>query len=493
MKVIFRSSPNGGRVHLALGGASIAALYGSALWLPEALLPVFVAVVMVWSVISPDEGFLLLFPCIAPFLMVEIPEIRGASLVPIFTACMALACLLRPKQFYQKLNSIPKYALVGIGWLLAVEVISGLFFSPSYLAKIAVFARCAKAAQFMLAAAFASQAGSLAKVESGWIFYGVLQVLAAVALQVITGSVLSTRGTAVYGELIQLGSVGSVAVLIAGFGYMSIASSWFAISAASRKKGLARYLLWAFAVLSLGAAFYSGRRQALLAALFSAILAGVTIKGRRKLGVALTGALVLIGFYLSGPLQEFLAGRTSLAVEVEGAIEGSRESSYGPINLAGIAAFLGSPWTGIGLGNYIAATEDMNILSRSGNFGGPRQGESPHNSVIRVLAETGLLGGFGLAILSCGFVVALIRVVISLRASPGFTSMRFVLPSISLVFVGYTITILDQPEYMFIFGTFVGLMHQYLNGTLEANQAKLRYPRFRPWARPKATLLDTSS
>jgi O-antigen ligase len=382
---------------------------------------------------------------------------------------MALACLLRPEEFFQMLRGIPKYALIGIGCLLAVEVISGLFFSPSHLAKTAVAARCIKTMEFLLAAAFASRVGSLAELETGWIFYGVLQVLAAVVIQVTTGSVLGFREGALGGVMFELGSVSSVAGLIANLGFMSIVSAWFAASLALRKTGMVKLLLWVIAVLSVGAAFYSGRRQALLAVFLSVILASVTTRGPRRLGIVVVSASVLIGFYLSGPLQQFLHGRESLAVE----FAGSEESKYAPINKAGIAAFLDHPFLGIGLGNYNSATEEMNVLKRSSAKEGLREGDGSHNSVIRIIAETGLLGAIGLTILSCGFILTLIRVVISLRRSIGITPMHLIIPCAGLILTGYTITILDAPEYIFLFGQMVGLMHQYLNGTIGMGQENI--------------------
>jgi len=441
-----------GKIHIFLAVMSVVAIYGSAVLLPEALPPVLIGVILMWGIVVPERCFLLLFPSIAPFMNItELPGLTGISLLTVFTGGILFVSLLRPKRFFKMFAGIPKYALVGIGWLLAVEVISGLFFSPAANATIVVNSRIIKTVQFGLGAAFACQAGSLATVEAGWIIYGVLQVISAIVLQISYSSVLGMRGEG--GGPIELGSMLSSAALVANIGYMAIASSWFAVSAALRKKGLLKVLLFSIAVFSILASFYSGRRQALLALVFSVLLAITILKGRRGFVAAVAMTFILIGVFLTGPVQEFLQGRQSLFSE----LAGERGVFYMPINKAGINAFLESPWFGIGLGDYSSATLGHGIQKR----GLEREGEASHNTVIRILAETGLIGAFGLAILSFGFGFALIRIIKSLRASPTISSMHMVLPTVALVLTGYAVTILDNSIYIFFFGEVIGLLHQY--------------------------------
>jgi len=201
-----------------------------------------------------------------------------------------------------------------------------------------------------------------------------------------------------------------------------------------------------------GAAFYSGRRQTLVAIVFSTLLASIVMKGRRRLVAA--GAIILLisGLYFLGPVRGFLEGRESLGDE----IMEDGQAQYMPIHEAGALAFLDSPIAGIGLGNYASATAIMGVTGSAGAWA------TAHSSVIRVFAETGLLGGIGLMILTSGFAVTLFRVVVFLRISSALTPMHFILPSIGLVLTGYVVTILDAREYTFLFGQTVGLMSLYI-------------------------------
>ena len=440
-----------GKILVFLGAISVVALYVSAIWFPTFLLIVLVSILLIWAYMTPRGAFLLLFPCIVPFTNLEIPGLPGITLMRFFLIGVLIASLPRIKQYFPLFWNIPKYALVGIGWLLVAEVISGFFLSPASNAMIAVMVRITRTVTFLLAAAFASQEGGLSKAMWGWIFFGVLQVFSATVLQLGYGSVMAARRMVGF----ELGSFDTVAAMAVAFGYMAVATFWFAVAKALRKRGITKFILWGFAVLSLAASFYSGRRQALLALVLSALLAGVVMKGRRKLAMIGALCIVFIGLYYGGPLREFIENRQSLADE----LRLDSQAQYMPMHIAGIKAFLESPILGIGLGNYRAATAAEGVIGTTGDWA------SSHSSVVRILTETGLLGAVGLAILSYGFALAMIRVIRSLRASPMITTMHLVFPSIGLVLTGYAITLLDHFGYVFFFGQIVGLMSYYLKKT----------------------------
>jgi len=439
-----------------LSGASVLSLYVSAMLFPEGLLFVLAGIIVIWGIISPSHGFLILFPSLIPFMNVEIAGIRGASLVSIFTIAIFLILLLKPREFVQRVHSIPNYAMFGIVWLLAIEIISGLMFSPSPLAHIAVLTRLTRSIQFVVVAALATQLASLAVIEAGWIYYGILQVTAAIILQTRFGNVLAVRES----ESFSLGGLVPVSIVIASIGFMAIASFWFSASMASRRKGTKRILLWVLAILCIGAAFFSGRRQALLAVIISVALAGIVARSWKRIGILALMFVVLIGLYYGGPLRDFLSGRQSLFDE----IMGNRGGQYWRINEAGFEAFRSSPVFGIGLGNYTSATSEFGVARRYGEWA------TPHNSLVRILAETGLIGLIGFLVISIGFFYNMIRLIWKLRKSTSLGPMHFVLGASSLVLTGFAVTILDQPEYIFLFGQIIGLMAAFNRGALSGSQ-----------------------
>lgn len=128
-------------------------------------------------------------------------------------------------------------------------------------------------------------------------------------------------------------------------------------------------------LLGLLIALYAGSRQAIVtAAIISALWFLQLNTGRKKTHwpIVVIGVTLLI--YLGGALFE--DGGLLGSVAEQGYVDGS---GRGPWMLRGIELFLENPVTGVGYGRY-------NILGEYGSY--------PHNMIIEILCETGLVGFF---------------------------------------------------------------------------------------------------
>ncbi len=439
--------------------ASVLAIYASAIYYPVLLVAVLVVVVIACRLVSGSCCFLLLFPCIAPFQNVELPGLPSMSLLRFFLVAVVFSLLLDMNLLNKLMRRIPGYALLGITWLLTIELISAAFLSPAPTAWTDLAARFTRALEFLIAAALARQKGGLPRVAAGCVIYGILQVLAAGIIHFdYGGAVLAARSFLGF----ELGSLDAVSLLVVSIGYIAVASFWSGAALSMHRSRVMQFVLWSTGSLAMVAAFYSGRRQALLALGLCLLVAGLVIKGSHKSLIIGVVAVLACGFYLAGPGRDFLEQRDSLLVEFSA--DGRKQ--YVPIHRAGLRAFLDSPVWGIGLANYPSASAAMGLPGPSG------KGEAAHSSTIRILAEEGLIGTIGFAILTFGYALSIGRTVFLLRSSKKLTPMHFFFPAIGVVLTGYTVTILDGHDYVYLFGATIGLMCQYIKGNSTCREAK---------------------
>jgi O-antigen ligase len=152
--------------------------------------------------------------------------------------------------------------------------------------------------------------------------------------------------------------------------------------------------------------------------------------------------------FVTPQAREFILGRESLIDEVKNPEKGT---GYAYIDAAGWQAFLDSPFIGIGLGNYERQTERMGVI---------REGVpiAAHNSFIRILAETGIMGGMGLLILIIGFLVNFIKAGKDILSKKNLEYFSYIFPLSGIVLTGMLVTILDQPDYIYLFGQMVGML-----------------------------------
>ena len=84
-------------------------------------------------------------------------------------------------------------------------------------------------------------------------------------------------------------------------------------------------------------------------------------------------------------------------------------------------------------------------------------GAAPHNSIIRVFAETGLMGGIGVVLLLAGIVAVGVRAWRQLRVSGGGFVALVASGLGGLVIAGLSVTLIDNAGYCFVLGEFIGL------------------------------------
>lgn len=84
-------------------------------------------------------------------------------------------------------------------------------------------------------------------------------------------------------------------------------------------------------------------------------------------------------------------------------------------------------------------------------------GAAPHNSLIRVFAETGLMGGVGVVLLLAGIVAVGVQAWRQLRVSGGGFVTLVASGLGGLVIAGLSVTLIDDVGYCFVLGEFVAL------------------------------------
>ncbi len=148
---------------------SIILFYLCCLFLPQYLLYVFCFILFIWSFISIPAGFLLLWPCLAPFGIVEIPSLPGLTLLPIFALWGLLFLMLHFAETLKDIKAVPRYAVIGICWILFAEVISGLVFSGGGNHIGMILVQITRTAQFLLALIFTIKVRNVKVVGAGYI------------------------------------------------------------------------------------------------------------------------------------------------------------------------------------------------------------------------------------------------------------------------------------------------------------------------------------
>ena len=422
---------------------SIALLYLTSIFAPNFVLYIFLVILIYWSFRPVNEGYLLLFPSIAPFFVVNIPNLSRISIIPIFVLWFVVLLIVKgASEIKINKNSFPKYAIIGIIWIFLSELFSILIYYEQSIEINYLLTRIVRAAIFILALIFSYNNKNLLLIGTGWIIYGILSIFAALVIQLRFNSVLAIRGIG----SIEIGNIENVSIMILNVAYLSIASVWFFIwYLMKNKKNIALFIIVPFIAL---ASFYSGRRQALLSLILSVLIYLISEIKRKSYTKIIIVFFVMI-IFVSPQINEFILNRESLIDEVENPEKGT---GYAYINAAGWQAFSDSPFIGIGLGSYKRQTTKMNVTS---------QGEpiNAHNSFIRILAETGIMGGLGLLILIIGFFVDFIRAGKEILSKKYLESFSYIFPICSVVLTGMLVTILDQPDYIYLFGQMVGILN----------------------------------
>lgn len=352
------------------------------------------------------------------------------------------------------IKAVPRYAVIGICWILFAEVISGLVFSGGGNHIGMILVQITRTAQFLLALIFTIKVRNVKVVCMSWIYYGIICAISAFVLQAKYGSVTAIRGGAGFG----LSGIDNIAATIANLAYMCIVSFWLFLGLRFlRKERKPSVWSWGIGSIFLVASLYSGRRQAIIALIISSVLFIIMFRNKRKLTAIAMVILSVVVLYQLGPMKEFLTSRGSILNEL---IRPEKGTGYLYIHQAGIKAFLSSPIFGIGLGNYKEATGEAGVLQQGGN---PM---NAHNSMIRILAETGIVGGLGFVVLMIGFIYNMFNVWIMIHRETKPSWINYLFPIAGVVITGFTVTILDQPDYIFLFGQVIAIFAIYTHAKL---------------------------
>jgi len=425
-----------------MAGVSVASIYITAAFLPGAFPVVFLIVTACWAIAAPVSALLVLLPPLLPLSSVVMAGMTGTTPPFIFTVAIAAGMSWRPGRALASVRAIPPYALYAALALFVIEFVSvGL--SPAPTAWRFLGIRGTRTVVLLVAAAAAGQAEGLRLSGVGWMLYGFLNVLASGYIALNHGSVVAIRT----GEDADMTSIEGLVAIVAGMGYCAVGAAWYWFAASSRARRSVRVLYLAAGTLCLASAFYSGRRQAMLATFLAVVLAILSARSAKaRLGAAAAAVLVFL-LYSYGPLGELIVARGTPLAE----FGGKQSSGYLPVHEAGLKAFLRSPLVGIGLGNYSSATQAEGVASGRG-------WAAAHSSIIRILAETGVIGGAALCVLLLGFLRALIRGVMRRPVADRAVSLQTAMPAFGVVLTGLSVQFLESQEYNFLLGQAIGLL-----------------------------------
>ena len=429
---------------VVLSGLSVGTVWGAAVAAPESVGVVLLVVSAAWGFLAPFDFLLMVFPSLLPLAVAEVVGFGGRSAFALALGAFIFAAATRRERRRSfSLRGVPRPVLLGWFWILGAETLSALIV-PGTSAYVMVLVRVVRITVFLSAAVAAVREPDLRKLAVGWVYLGGLVAGSALVLQHEFGSVLALRGSAQWG----FGTVGQVAAMVANMGYLAVASAAATLGLATQASvaWLAPGSVFAF-VVGVGT-FYSGRRQALLALAACGALVVLAHRRGRAVLVAMSVLVATVLFLAIGPVREFLTERASFFAEFQ---EGERNTGYLAINAVGLSSFLKSPVVGVGLGNYAreAAREGV-----GGGVGGV--GLAAHNSVILILAETGLMGGLGALLLVIGIGSVALRAWLSLRKGVSTLATLIASGLGALVLTGLAVTLLDDVGYCYVGGEFVG-------------------------------------
>jgi len=429
----------------ALAAMSVAATWATVTIIPSALVVVLFLLSFFWGILRLSDFVVMVLPCLLPLMFVQVPGFSRSGLAVVLLAAVIGAAIGLGRLKILPRWPLPRLVIAGWFWILAAEIISAIIGGgPEVITSVAI--RIVRTTIFLMAVLAISRGLDIPKIAMGWALFGGLGLAPAILLQSKYGTVLAVRDLAET----SIGTVLGSSAIIAAWGTFAVASAWSIIGFGKER---AKGWTWFFVLIAMVfgiVAFYSGRRQVLVAFAGSAILFQVSQRGRRMIVTGLIICMIFAASYLAPPIQEFLASRASVFSEIN---QRPGNTGYMPIYRAGINAFLAHPLTGLGLGNYSLQTASEGVWM-AGAIG---VGAAPHNSIIRVFAETGLMGGIGVVLLLVGIVALGIRAWRQLRVSGGGFVALVASGLGGLVIAGLSVMLIDDVGYCFVLGEFVGL------------------------------------
>ena len=386
----------------AAAAASLAAIYIMHVTAPAYASWVATALVALWGLYSWSLTVCLLGPCLVPFLnQAAFGEEQGATLTRFFALFTLLGLLLNWKQWHTVRTTVSlrfwaALLCIGCGYLLASAV--DLRIHPEHTHEALLSAgKLAVRLWFWIGTLLACLVvRDIRLILLGWIFFAVMMLGASMLLYATTGTVLATRGEVALG----VGGWNNISALIAAVGFLSVAGG-----AACFAWGKGTNPLWlVMGAAMIGSTIFSGRRQALLAAVLTVCLCFLIARNYRALviaGVCFATAFILIQ---TGPLAEFLEKRESIGMELRG--EGTGRLRLLTLGLTYVKST--SPprlILGLGLDGHSRFAAEQGVTSLVGAEGGRTQevGISAHNDFIGALMEGGLLALIGAIFLAGEF------------------------------------------------------------------------------------------
>lgn len=414
---------------------------------PSALGLVLVVLSFLWGIFRPFDFVVMVLPCLLPIFLVQAPGFGSRSgLLVVLLAVVVGAAIGLDRHKIIRHWYLPRLIVVGWLWILVAEVISGLAAGGAEVFTM-IAVRLVRTSIFFMAGLAASRMPNIRKIAAGWLLFGGLASMAAILLQSEYGSVLALQGLSQF----DLGSLLGASAIFANMGYLAVASAWGVLNFGM---GKSRRWSWFFVALALAFAvssLYAGRRQVLVALVGSAALFLYSQRGRHRVVYTVLLCLILGASTIVEPVQEFLAGRASVFSEFD---ESLGSTGYMPIFRAGLHAFINHPLIGVGLGNYSRQTASEGIWAS----GGSSVGAAPHNALIRVFAETGLMGGIGVVLLLAGIVAVGIKAWRRLWVSSDGRPVALLASGLGgLVIAGVSVTLIDDVGYCFVLGEFIGV------------------------------------
>ncbi len=456
--------------------ATLALIYLLFIVLPAYAPWVAISLIALWALRSWSLSVCLLGPCLLPFMSVAASgeEGGGATLTRFFALFSLVGFMLNWQQARWALAAVPRrfwtaLTCLGFGYLLATA--ADLTLHPEHTPQSLTSVGSLGVRLWFLVAGVAAclVIRDLRLILLGWVFFGVMMLGASALLYITTGSVLATRGQVAMG----VEGWGNVSALIAGVGFLSVAGG-----AACFAWGRGTNPIWLIVGAAMvGATIFSGRRQALLAAVLTILLCFVIARNWRALiigGVCFVVAFILIR---TGPLREFLDKRESIQMELRG--EGTGRLELFKLGLTYVkTSSLPGLALGLGLGGHARFAIEHGVTMTSRQSGQVYDvGMVAHNDFIGALVEGGLLALIGAVLLASEFFWALRVANLSHLATARreFILVFFIAAAGVLISAMATSSFIMHSGYGLLGGAVLGASFR-LSPSREAATAPLRRP-----------------
>lgn len=335
----------------------------------------FIGLFCLIYVIFPNEATLFLTPSLIPTLNLDLGI--GISVLRFILISAMFGQIIRGDWFGKKTKLLPKPLILGWLFIFFGLGLSFIYNGDKLFSEFGIWL----GRLFWMIIYFVAWQKKPNIGYYGWIFAGVLALIAALYIFLLTGNVLSVR----YISGFHTNSFEGAAYLILAVSIFAVVSFWSIWILYIKKKmplliSLLLSTLLAFPII------FSGRRQAVYGLIVSIMIMLIFLPIKGKIKALIFIGLFFLAFSNSRLIDDFFRGRETILEEIAGQGTGRFQ-----IYEAGVKGFLEKPIIGWGPGHYPSVMREYGVLLFNTDIG-----VSSHNTILTLAVEGGILSLIGM-------------------------------------------------------------------------------------------------